>query len=356
MAPSRDKRNDSGPRKDSSSENAIPKRQFHKPARNAAIPPQPTIQSHTIRLLVASAIGVVLMFALLMLAVQYAQRDWNRKNQRAKTWQTPKPAATNNAAEASEEPTGWKYELRPSATQRQMRRLAADSLVSNWWLILGRGLSDKTDPDLSMSCLRMAMAVEGENAEIKNDLGAAYLQQKRMKEAVAEFRAADQIRPGFALARFNLALCSIANREPLQAIWLLGQYLGQRPDDIAALRLQSTMLSQTDRSLDALHMLEKYLKNQSPEQPLFLEAAVLAARLGQQGNAIRYLETAMNGNPIQTVIRVYQSSAFRDVRLSGEDDKLAARLADKARAAFGTPVPTEDIQPLRAAPPEAKVR
>ena len=39
-----------------------------------------------------------------------------------------------------------------------------------------------------------------------------------------------------------------------------------------------------------------------------------------------------------------------------EADALAARLASKARAAFSTPVPTEDVQPLRATTPEAKIR
>ncbi len=66
---------------------------------------------------------------------------------------------------------------------------------------------------------------------------------------------------------------------------------------------------------------------------------MLAARLGQNGNALRYLDTAMNGNPIQTVVRAYQSPAFREIRLSGEGDELAARMADKARVAFGTPIP-----------------
>ena len=82
----------------------------------------------------------------------------------------------------------------------------------------------------------------------------------------------------------------------------------------------------------------------------------MAARLGQNGNAIRYLETALNGNSIQSVIRTYQSAVFRDIRLSGEGDKLSARMADKARAAFGTPVPDTEIQPLRATTPEIKIR
>ena len=356
MAQLRNNRDGSAPRKDFSSGNAIPPRKHNKRIRNTSIPPQPTVQSHTIRLVVASAIGLVLMFSLLMLAVKYAQRDWSQKNQRVRLSPASKSAAGSESSAPGEEPQGWTDELRPAATHRQLRRMASDRFVSNWWLILARGLSEKNDSEMIVPCLHMALAVDGENAEIKNDLGAAYLQQKRMKEAVAQFQAADQIQPGFAPARFNLALCAMADRDPAQTIRLLGQYLGQRPQDIIALRMQASMLSQIGRPLDALHMLEKFLKGQPPEQPLFLEAAVLAARLGQNGNAIRYLETAMAGNPIQTVIKTYQSSAFRDIRLSGDGDKLAASMAGKARATFSTPGPVEDIQPLRATTPEAKVR
>jgi len=101
-----------------------------------------------------------------------------------------------------------------------------------------------------------------------------------------------------------------------------------------------------NRPEEALRLLENFLKTQPPEQPLFLEAAMLAARLDQHGNALRYLETALNGNPIQNVIRAYQSPTFRDIRLSGKGDTLAARMAAKARTAFGAPVPVEEIGPL----------
>ncbi len=335
--------------------NAIPPRHHYRPSRSSSIPPQPTLKNHTIRLAVATAIGFVLMFALLMLAVRYAQRDWSRKNLRARAAAHPQAAA----AEALQEetgPQGWKYELLPSATLRQMDRLEKDPFVPNWWLILGRGLADKTEPHLAISSLRMAMAAGGESAELKNDLGAVYLQQKRMKEAAVQFRAAEQIRPGFAPALFNRALCAVADRDPEQAIRLLGRYLGQRPDDPSALRLQASLLSQTGQHLAALLMLQKFLKNQPPDQPLFLEAAVLAARLNQNGNAIRYLETALNGNSLQTVARAYQSPVFREIRLSGEGEQLTTRIAEKARAAFSVPVAEEEIQPLRATTPEAKVR
>ena len=345
-----------GARPEKSSANRIPARSRYRPPRNTTIPPQPTVKSHTIRLVIATSIGSALMLILLMLAVKYAQRDWSQKNQRA--WAPAHKASTAKTDPNSSETAldSWSMELPPAATRRYLRRLASDRYIANSWLILARGLSSQTPPNELIACLRMAMAISGESADMHNDLGAAYIQQKRMKDAVAQFRAADQIQPGFAPARFNLALCAISDRNPGQAIRLLGQYLGQRPDDITALRLQSTLLSQLGRPREALGMLEKFLKDQPPEQPLFLEAATLAARLGQNGNALRYLETALNGNPIQTVVKTYQSPTFRDIRLSGEGDPFAGRLANRARAAFSTPVPESEILPLRATTPEAKVR
>ena len=331
----------------------VPPRHNHRPRRESKFPPQPSVKHHAIRLAVATAGGVLVMFVLLMLAVKYAQRDWNRKN--AEAWASGTKPAPAAAADAPAEPAGWKYELHPDATSRQLARLAADRIVANWWVILARSL-DKSDAALALGSLRMALAWQGDSAMIRNDGGAILLQQKRLKEASAQFRIADQIRPGFAPARFNLALCTISDRNRDQSIVLLGQYLGQRPGDTAALRLLSTLLAQNDRHRDALRILEKFLKGQPTDQPLFLEAAMLAARLGQNGNALRYLEMALNGNPVQTVIRAYQSPAFRDIRLSGEGDALAAAMADKARKTFSAPVPLEELQPLRAPPPGVKVR
>lgn len=332
------------------SSNHIPTRHSRQANRRANIPPQPSIKRHTLRLALATAIGLVVMLALLMLAVKYAQRDWNQKNQFARTG-LGRPATKPPAASAGPEVSvGWTHILSRQAGLRHVKRLSADPVVANWWLVMGRGLSGREHPEMVLGSLRMAMALQGENALLKNDMGAAYLQQRRMRQAAGQFQAALQIEPGFAPALFNMALCTVAQRQPARAMQLLGGYLARRPDDTGAYRLQSTLLSQLGQSREALDLLEKFLRHQPPEQPLFLDASVLAARLGQNGKALRYLETALSGNSIQSVVRAYQSSAFRTIRLSGEGDALAARMANRARVAFGAPLPVDELQPLRATP------
>ena len=288
------------------------------------------------------------MLFLLMMAVKYAQRDWSRKNQKAIASRIHRQASAPAAVATG--PEGRPYDLRKESTRRHLQLLSGDAHVPNQWLALARGLSDRETPGAVVGALRMALASGGESASMKNDFGVALLQQKRMRQAYAQFHAALQIKPGFPPATFNLALCAIAERNPSGACALLSRYLARRPDDVNAYRLQSTLLVQLGRSQEALAMLEKYLRDQPPEQPLFLEAALLAAKLGQNAKALRYLETSIAGNPIQGVVRAYQSSSFRSIRLSGEGDALAARMANRARVALGTTVPVDEFQPLRATP------
>ncbi len=343
-------RQDQDPRRPSpASGKAIPPRPRHRTVRAASIPPQPSVRHHTIRLAVATGIGLLLMLALLMMAVKYAQRDWSRKNQRARSLgvRHVEPKARD---ESPQPPAGREQEWSSRATARLVDRLGADSRIPNWWLVQSRGHPDRDHPQLVLQLLRMAMAVSGESAAMKNDFGAAWLQQNRVRAAATQFRSALQIEPGYAPALFNLALCAVAQRNPSEGSRQLARYLARRPDDTAAYRLQCTLLSQLGRPADALDLLERFLRDQPPEQPLFLEAALLAARLGQNGNALRYLETALSGNSIQSVVRAYQSPAFRSIRLSGAGDDLASRMATRARVAFSAPLPVEDISPLRAAP------
>ncbi len=345
-------------RREASVHNDIPARSHYRPPKRVISTPQPSMKRHAIRLAIATVIAALVMLALLMMAVQYEKRDWNRKIQRVWAASTAKPAAVEEEPkpDTTETPAGWKFELPPDATSRLLKPLHSDRFVSNWWLILARSVSDPSLPELQVSCLRMAMAISGETAEIKNDLGAFYLQQRFIREATAQLWGANQLQPGFAPTRFNLALTAIADRNPVQAIQWLGQYLGQRPSDTTAIRLQATLLTQLARPAEALRMLEKFLKNQPFDNPLYLEAAVLAAKLGQNQNALRYLEISMAGNPLPNVIRTYQSVAFRQIRLSGDGEPLAKVMASKARVAYSEPVPTEDISPLRASTTEAKIR
>lgn len=338
--------------------NHVPPRPRRKPRHiRRHLHPRPhSAQSTWVRLGISAAAAGVLILVLLALAIKYAERDWARKNQQAHASRVRRPdPPAQSRPDAENAAAGWRYTPPPGAVAATLQRLSGDALIPNWWLIQSRGHSAREQSYLVLAMLRMAMAAGGESAALKNDVAAAYLQQNRVNTATRQLRMALQIEPGFAPALFNSALCATAQRHPAAASRLLAQYLAQRPNDASAYRLQSMLLTQLGQPEVALDILERFLRNQPPEQPLFLETAVLAARLGQNTKALLYLETSLAGNPIQSVVRTYQSSAFRNIRLSGVGDALAAKLAARARVAFSAPLPVEEILPLRATP-DAMVR
>ncbi len=200
------------------------------------------MKGHTIRLIVATAIGVVLMLVLLMLAVQYAQRDWSQKNRRAWLLGAPKPVDATQTADSQEELPGWTYELLPSATQRQMDRLASDPFIPNGWWILAAIVSAKTDPRLVVSALRMAIAIERRRVPRSRTNWAWSISSKSASRTPATVPGrgtnparlrANPVQPG-AVCHFRAAI-----RSKPSNCW--GNIWASAPTTSSALRLQSTL-------------------------------------------------------------------------------------------------------------------
>ncbi|MDR0994041.1 MAG: hypothetical protein LBN38_05705 [Verrucomicrobiota bacterium] len=338
--------------------NRIPPRKYYRPPRDPRIPPQTTTRKHILRLVATVTGGAAIMLLLLMVAIKYAQRDWSRKNHRARYTSSsmlgaPVPQPLKDPFASS----GWAYSPAPGNGNRYLRHLTRDRFIRNHWVLLAHGLAEGASPQLMLQAIRMAMAAEGDTAALRNHYGALLLQKNRIGEAEEQFRLAHRLRPGDAAVLFNLAMSTLAQNQPAQASQWLSRYLARHPEDAAAVRLQTALLSQFGEYPLALDRLERFLISQPPSQALFLEAAVLAARLGQTGKALRYLEIALNGNPIRTVARTYQSSAFRDIRLSGAGDAFATQLAAKARTVLGGPTagePSGGNRPIPLPPPRVR--
>ena len=146
---------------------------------------------------------------------------------------------------------------------------------------------------------------------------------------------------------FNRALCALMSDLPEQALVWLVRYRARFPSDPQAIRLHYNLLLQLDRAPEAMDLLDRYLSTQPPSQPLFLDAALQAAQMNRVQQAIRYLETAQRGQPPAVIARIYQSPAFREIRLSPEGTAFAERLARRARASLAR---SSTLHPMAPAP------
>jgi predicted Zn-dependent protease len=145
---------------------------------------------------------------------------------------------------------------------------------------------------------------------------------------------AERLEPGYAPTLFNRALCALLSDLPENALVWLVRYRARCPEDVQAMRLQFNLLVQLDRADEAMDTLGAYLAKQPPTHPLLLDAAIQAAQMNRVSDAIRYLEIAQKGQAPMVIARIYQSPAFREIRLSPEGTAFAERLAKRARAAL----------------------
>ena len=233
---------------------------------------------------------------------------------------------------------------------RHLDTLAGKEPFPHLWLLSG------TTPDESRRGMLLDLAVNGDGAGARNLHAALLLKRGRVLEAIGELRIADRIEAGYPPTLFNRALCAMMTGLPDQAQSWIARYRARFPQDEQGMRFQFNLLLQTDRTDLAMELLDRFLASQPPSQPLFLEAALQAARMNRVGDAIHYLETARQGHPAAVIARIYQSPAFREIRLAPEGTAFAERLARTARAslarasAASAPAPSSAIARISVNP------
>lgn len=308
---------------------------------------QPDPAVRIARMAASIGIGALVMLLVLVGAIKYLQRDWADKNQRARSLGRQQGAAgvVLEASGTGNQPghAGQAWRVPRSARDRFLASLSGTELFGHHWLMQGFGA--KTTPDERHRAMLLDLAENGDSAQSRNLRAALLLKQGDVLQAVGQLRTAERILPGYAPTFFNRALCAMMIDLPEQALVWLVRYRARYPDEPQAARLHFNLLVQLDRADEAMAMLDGFLSTQPPTQPLLLEAALQAARMERVGDAIRYLETAQKGQPPGVIARIYQSPAFREIRLSPEGTAFAGRLARKARASLGM---SPSIQPVVA--------
>ncbi len=297
---------------------------------------QPDPLSRLLRMAVAIGISLLLMLVVLFGAVRYLQRDWADKNRRARSHGHVAAAAAQPSTAAPHAPAaaGRPHAVPEAARDRFLSSLAGTAPLEHLWLLQGQGPG--LDNGARHRAMLLDLAENGDGVEFRNLHAALLLKRGAVLQAVRQLRIADQIAAGYPPTLFNRALCAMMTGLPDQALAWIVRYRARFPRDEQAMRLHFNLLLQADRPEKAMDELAGFLARQPPAQPLFLEAAVQAARMGRVREAIAYLETARHGQPASAIGRIYQSPAFREIRLTPEGTAFAGRLARQARVSLAT--------------------
>jgi tetratricopeptide (TPR) repeat protein len=183
--------------------------------------------------------------------------------------------------------------------------------------ILGTELFNKGDLDGARQQLEKFIALEPlllEVVDAQDVLGAIATRQSRMDEAVAHYRAALSMNPGFIAARAHLADTLLAGGRTDEAIAEYESYLRASPANVEATNNLAVALQRGGREDDAIRMFQRALQlNPSYEKSSRALAALMIKRDAYQ-EALQYarqvLRTAPNdplAHDLAGVALAYQS-------------------------------------------------
>lgn len=303
-----------------------------EPSRTVGNQPDPLVR--LFRLATSVGLSALLMLVAMVGAMKYLQRDWADKNQRARSGGGVAAAAPRQPAQdpARTEGDGIQWRIPEDARERFLASLGGGERAGHVWLV--QGFAGRMAPGERQRAALLDLAEHGDSVQFRNLHAALLLRHGDVLQAARQLRSAERLEPGYAPTLFNRALCALLSDLPEKALVWLARYRARCPEDVQAMRLQFNLLVQLDRADEAMDTLGAYLAKQPPTHPLLLDAAIQAAQMNRVSDAIRYLEIAQKGQAPMVIARIYQSPAFREIRLSPEGTAFAERLAKRARAAL----------------------
>ncbi len=311
----------------------VPHRTHSRRSQETAGAPgfQPDPLVRLVRMVLTICVSALAMLLVFVGAGKYLQRDWADKNQRARA-QTRQPSARTAPDFPSDTANAGRPWTVPASSRDAFLATLAGGPAWHFWLI--QGFAPNQPAAARGRAMLLDLAEHGDSAQYRNLCAALLLKHGDAIHAVRQLRAAERIAPGYPPTLFNRALCALMSDLPEQALAWLVRYRARFPAEPQAIRLHYNLLLQLDRAPEAMDLLDRYLATQPPSQPLLLDAALQAAQLNRVSDAIRYLETAQKGQSPAVIARIYQSPAFREIRLSPEGTAFAERLARRARASL----------------------
>ncbi|HET6328705.1 MAG TPA: tetratricopeptide repeat protein [Planctomycetaceae bacterium] len=118
--------------------------------------------------------------------------------------------------------------------------------------LLGVAAHQKSDHPSGVDFIRQAIAKSGGSALYYSNLGACYRALKRYDEAIAAFREAVRLQPGFVGASYNLAMALEAAGSPHEALQAYDEVLRLNSGYVEALNNRGALLSSLGRTDQAI--------------------------------------------------------------------------------------------------------
>ena len=161
------------------------------------------------------------------------------------------------------------------------------------------------------------------SAQAHSNLGIAYIQQDRYREAATEFQLALQIDPSDDVVRVSYVKALTVLAEFNTALPIIQDYLHRRPDDFDALYLMGIV----DRGLGNYTEAEPVLREAAKLQPESYDAhynlGFVLAKLGKAEEARAQLEKAVQLRPASSEAHFQLAGVLRTL---GQEDKARGEL------------------------------
>jgi tetratricopeptide (TPR) repeat protein/SAM-dependent methyltransferase len=163
--------------------------------------------------------------------------------------------------------------------------------------LLGVAAHQKSDHPSGVHFIRQAIAKSGGSALYHSNLGACYRALNRFDEAIAAFREAVRLEPGFLGARYNLAMALEAAGLPDEALHAYDEVLRLNSGYVEALNNRGALLSAQGRTEEAVSSYRRAVECRPRSASLHYNLANALSRCGQYEAAAQEYREAIRLNP-----------------------------------------------------------
>jgi tetratricopeptide (TPR) repeat protein/SAM-dependent methyltransferase len=163
--------------------------------------------------------------------------------------------------------------------------------------LLGVAAHQKSDHRTGADYISRAIARGGKSALSHSNLGACYRSMNQIPDAIAAFREAVRLEPGFVEARYNLAMALEASGSVQDALREYREVLRIKPDFVPALNNLGSLLSSLERCDEAAECFRRAIKHCPNSAEFHYNLGNVLSRSGHCEEAVREYRESIRLNP-----------------------------------------------------------